>query len=72
MLRDWVKSKGGPLAVSEKLGVTAAAVRSWLRRESTPRPRVMIEIMRLSKGKVTLVGIVKETAKRKKANVKRS
>ncbi len=73
MLKEWVKSKGGPVAVSEKLGVTPAAVRSWLRCESTPRPKIMVEIMRLSKGRVTLVAIVKETgmAKRNKANVKR-
>lgn len=57
----WIKSQGGPTPVAQKLGITSACVRYWLRRDATPRLRVMKKIVKLSKGQVTLDTIVRET-----------
>ena len=54
----WIAKSGGPLTVALRLGVTETTVRYWLRGDTSPTARLMIEIVRLSKGEVTLGDIL--------------
>lgn len=64
----WVTKQGGAVALSKKLNVTSASVRTWLRGESVPRLGTMREIYKLSHGKISYADILKSierTNKRK-------
>lgn len=65
-LERWVRILGGPKEAAFILKVTPHTVRSWLRSESCPRPRVMQEIWRLSRGKVSFETIIGETSRKSK------
>lgn len=54
----WVSAHGGAEKLAKELGVTAHAVRWWLRRQGWPNVKVMIEIVRLSKGKLSFNDII--------------
>jgi hypothetical protein len=60
-LRSWITSQGGAERLSKKLNLTAYAVRCWLRRETTPKPETMLLIYKLSKRKLPIETIIKDT-----------
>lgn len=62
-LYDWVYKKGGPNIIAPKLGVTGHAVRRWFQRYNSPRAETMLRIVELSKGRVSLETIIRETIK---------
>ncbi len=64
-LSEWVRKEGGAVPVALKLGTTPHAVRYWLKGIFTPRPKTMLQIVALSKGKVSLAEIVIETTRKR-------
>lgn len=62
-LKTWVARQGGPIAAGRLLGVHPTTVRAWLKGRASPRPLVMRQIVRLSKGLVTYAEIVAETTR---------
>lgn len=57
----WVEKEGGSNVVAEKLGVTGAAVRYWLRGNYSPQAVTIMKILKLAKGDVSFEDIVKES-----------
>ncbi len=51
-LRAWIEKKG-PKEVAKLLKVDPATVSLWRAHRSLPRPRFMVAINRLSRGKVS-------------------
>lgn len=64
-LSTWITKSGGTVAVGKLLGVTHNRVHAWLTGKSLPRPALMLEIVKLSKGVVTFDSMVAEEKKRK-------
>lgn len=61
--KAWIIQKGGAGVVAEMLGVTPHTVRTWLRSEATPRPKVMTKVIVESRGRVRYQDIIQETAR---------
>ena len=62
-LETWIKESGGAIKVAKALKTTPYCIWFWLRGERTPRPKMMLKIHKLSKGKVSLETIIKETSR---------
>lgn len=60
-LRSWITSQGGAERLSKKLHLTPYAIRCWLRRETTPKPATLLLIYKLSKKKLSIETIIKDT-----------
>lgn len=60
-LAQWVRAQGGATPVSILLNVTPHAVRSWLKKRSVPRPKIMLQIEALTNKKLTAQKIISET-----------
>lgn len=65
-IRKWVDEFGGIKKLALELDVGEHQVRKWLRGEATPRPALLKQIIRLSKGELTFEVIYKETSRSKK------
>lgn len=62
--KNWVDKCGGPDKAGKALGVTPWAVRVWLRKEGHPKLSTMLKIVKITKGKLSLEKIMKETGKK--------
>lgn len=60
-LKRWIESRGGSVKVAKKLGVHDRTVRFWMEGLCCPRSEKLFEIVRLSRGKVSVQQIVRET-----------
>lgn len=61
--QNWV-SYYGTERLANKLGITVAAVNYWKYRRGWPKVAFIIEILKLSKGKLTFESIVNSTSPR--------
>lgn len=63
-LEHWVNGvAGGHLALSKILGVTPNTVNFWLQRRNTPSLATAEKLLLLSRGKLTLRDLVRDTNK---------
>jgi DNA-binding transcriptional regulator YdaS (Cro superfamily) len=70
-LSTWISAEGGREAVARKLGVTPSAIHYWLKKGNLPRPRVIVQIGKLSGGQVTVGDIWDEVLAPKKSRKNR-
>lgn len=55
---SWIKDQGGPEGLSKTVGLTAHAVRKWVRGEGTPTAHMCDRLIKLSKGKISFSDIM--------------
>lgn len=60
--KQWVKDYGGPDAVAKKLRVTPHAVRYWMNRTYQPRIPKILKLVALSKNKLTVESVIRDTS----------
>lgn len=56
-LNTWIE-KVGPKAVAARLGVDDSTVSNWKVGKAFPRPQILVAINKMSRGKVTIPGMV--------------
>jgi hypothetical protein len=64
-LRTWIDQKG-PMNVAHLLKVDSSTVQTWKAGTSLPRPKHMIKIHQLSRGRVSYKAMIETVAKNKK------
>lgn len=62
-LNQWVKQYGGAEKLAVKLEITPHAVRNWMRGDDVPRPKHLVQLVKLSKGKLSFESILTATMK---------
>lgn len=60
-LKEWVRSKGGPEKVAERFDLHPRTVWLWLEGRTSPTAKMMVRLVRASKGDLTCDQIVSET-----------
>lgn len=60
----WVAAYGGVDKLAKELGVTSQVVKYWLRRRGWPKVKNILDIVRLSGGKLTFEDVVNGTKPR--------
>lgn len=64
-LQAWIDSKG-PMNVAHLLKVDSSTVHTWKAGTSLPRPKIMVHIHQLSRGRVTYKSMIETVARNKK------
>lgn len=59
--KTWVAESGGTVKVAKLLNVTPRSVRFWLSRRGAPKYRSAEKIVKLSKGRLTLISVIEQT-----------
>ena len=62
----WIESQGGPKEVARLLGTESPTVKAWINGRASPRPQLMIKLVKLGKGAFDYKDIVLETTRVKK------
>jgi DNA-binding transcriptional regulator YdaS (Cro superfamily) len=62
-LQAWIKETG-PKNVAHLLKVDSSTVHFWKAGKTLPRPALMVQIHRLTKGKVSYQTMIEDAAKR--------
>lgn len=57
----WVREFGGTKKLADALGISQQAVQHWLNGYCNPNATTCVEILKLSRGKLKLTDILKET-----------
>lgn len=66
-LVTWIE-KTGPKNLAKKMRVDPSTICNWKLSKSWPDPKRLLQINKMSGGKVTIVSMVHHFAKRKKRN----
>lgn len=64
-LQKFIEQSGGAVLLAEKLNITPHCVRIWARGEGVPRVKIIAELVRLSKGRLTPGRIFEECSRNK-------
>lgn len=64
-LQAWI-DKEGPKNIANLLKVDSSTVQTWKAGSSLPRPKLMMKIHQLSRGKVSYKSMIETVAKNKK------
>lgn len=59
VLTNWITSVGGAETAARKLGVHGGTVRRWIRKEAMPSAIVIERITKVTRGRITVSGIVR-------------
>lgn len=56
--QKWLVDIGGPNVLASKLGVSNYVVNHWKRGDGWPRISIILEIVRMSKGKLSIEDVI--------------
>lgn len=59
--QKWLVDFGGPTVLAGKLGVSTYVVNHWKRGDGWPRISIILEIVRLAKGKLSIEDVIEST-----------
>lgn len=65
-LNEFIKEYGGATKLAAKLNMGEQAVRVWMRGDGSPSAKVIDEIIKISKGKLTFDDIFKCSTRNQK------
>lgn len=60
-LKEWVRANGGTEGVARRFNINDRTVRLWLAGVTSPTAKMMVRLVRASKGSLTCDQIVSET-----------